>query len=72
MGGNAVMDPTQGHGLYIAQAALVEVVASICRKAREQNIPVEERDKTIDDFRRDVLNIYSVWLIETCAVYGCW
>ena len=33
-------DPAQGHGLYIAQAALVEVVASICRKAREQNMPL--------------------------------
>ena len=36
-------DPNQGHVLYIAQAALVEVVASICRKAREQDMPVEER-----------------------------
>ena len=35
-------DPAQGHGLYIAQAALVEVVASICRKAREQNMPRED------------------------------
>lgn len=57
-------DPTQGHELYIAQAALVEVVASICRKAREQNMPLEERDTTIDDFRRDVQNTYSVWLID--------
>jgi predicted nucleic acid-binding protein len=32
-------DPAQGNGLYIAQAALVEVVASICRKAREKNMP---------------------------------
>ena len=42
-------DPAQGHRLYIAQAALVEVVASICRKAREQHMPLEERDTTIDD-----------------------
>ena len=61
-------DPAQGHGLYIAQAALVEVVASICRKAREQNMPVEERDTTIDDFRRDVQNFYSVWLVDN-ALY---
>lgn len=58
-------DPAQGHGLYIAQAALVEVVASICRKAREQQMPLEERDSTIEDFRRDVQNIYSVWVVNT-------
>jgi uncharacterized protein len=58
-------DPAQGHGFYIAQAALVEVVASICRKAREQQMPLEERDSTIDDFRRDVENIYSVWVVDT-------
>jgi predicted nucleic acid-binding protein len=57
-------DPEQGHELYIAQVALVEVVASICRKAREQNMPLEERDTTIEDFRRDVLNTYSVWLVD--------
>jgi predicted nucleic acid-binding protein len=33
-------DPAQGHGLYIAQTALIEVGASICRKAREQHLPV--------------------------------
>ena len=61
-------DPGQGHGLSIAQAALVEAVASICRKAREQNMPLEERDSTIDDFRRDVQNTYSVWLVDN-ALY---
>ena len=47
----ALHDSTQGHELSIAQTALVEVVASICRKAREQNMPLEERDAIIDDFR---------------------
>ena len=61
-------DPAQGHGLYIAQVALVEVVASLCRKAREQNMPFEERDSTIDDFRRDVHNTYSVWMVDN-ALY---
>ena len=56
---------SQGHGLYIAQAALVEVVASICRKAREQHMPLNERDSTISDFRRDVQNSYSVWMVDT-------
>jgi hypothetical protein len=37
-------DPAQGHGLSIAQAALVEVVASICRKAREYNTLAQERN----------------------------
>ncbi len=70
-------DPNQGHVLYIAQAALVEVVASICRKAREQDIPFEERNATIDDFRRDVRDsIVSGWLttpyillLATCVVH---
>ncbi len=31
-------DPAQGHELYISQAALVEVVATICRKSRELSI----------------------------------
>lgn len=57
-------DPVQGHALYISQAALVEVVATICRKAREQDMPLEERNTTIADFRRDVQNIYSVWRVD--------
>ncbi len=61
-------DPNQGHVLYIAQAALVEVVASICRKAREQDMPLEERNTTIDDFRRDVRSSYSVWVVDN-ALY---
>ncbi len=60
----ALHNPAQGHALYIAQVALVEVVASICRKAREQNMPLNERDSTIDDFRRDVQQTYSVWLVD--------
>lgn len=35
----ALHNSAPGHELYIAQIALVEVVASICRKAREQNMP---------------------------------
>ena len=61
-------DPNQRHVLYIAQTALVEVVASICRKAREQDMPLEERNTTIDDFRRDVRSSYSVWVVDN-AVY---
>ena len=61
-------DPNQDHVLYIAQAALVEVVASICRKAREQDMPLEERNTTIDDFRRDVRSSYSTWVVDS-ALY---
>jgi hypothetical protein len=31
-------------------------------------MPLEERDTTIDDFRRDVQSIYNVWLIDN-ALY---
>ena len=58
----------QGHTLYIAQAALVEVVASICRKAREQDMPPEERNATIEDFRRDVRSFYNAWIVDN-ALY---
>src|SRR2546423_3109000 len=61
-------DPNQRHVLYIAQTALVEVVASICRKAREQDMALEERNTIIDDFRRDVRSSYSVWVVDN-ALY---
>jgi len=52
-------DPEQNHDLFISQAALVEVIAAICRKAREQNIETTRRDKIINRFRTDCNNIYS-------------
>ncbi len=36
-------NPAHSHGLYIAQSAPVEVVAAICRRAREQSISMAER-----------------------------
>ncbi len=51
-------DPEQAHRLYISQAALVEVVATVCRKAREQSIADEERDALIKRFRQDSQNAY--------------
>lgn len=56
-------DPAQGHDLYISQAALVEVVATMCRKAREQSITLAERDALISAFRRDSRTTYNVWLV---------
>src|SRR6266702_2421417 len=68
----ALHDSAQERRLYISQAALVEVVASICRKAREQDMPVEERDATINDFRRDIQSTYSVHLVDhaLCTAAG--
>ena len=69
--------PEQGHNwvrvlhksvqrseLYISQAAFIEVVASICRKAREQKIPIEIRDTIINTFRRSVWRTYGVRLVD--------
>lgn len=61
-------DPAQGHDLHIAQAALVEVVAALCRKAREAAITSAERDSLIDDFRRDTITTYVVRPVTT-AIY---
>src|SRR5947209_18217599 len=52
----ALCDPAQGHELYISQAALVEVVAAICRRTREQSITIAERDRLIEAFRQDCQN----------------
>jgi uncharacterized protein len=61
-------DPAQGHDLYIAQAALVEVVATLCRKAREAAISEADRDSLINDFRNDTATTYAVRLVTT-AIY---
>jgi len=57
----ALCDSTQANRFYISQAALVEVVATICRKAREQSIADEERDDLIETFRQDCRLAYIVW-----------
>lgn len=61
-------DPEQGHDLYISQAALVEVVATICRKAREQKMLTSDRDKLINLFRKDCKNIYTIKRV-TASIY---
>jgi len=61
-------DPAQDHKLYISQVALVEVVAGMCRKAREQSITVAERDTHINTFRQDIQDSYSIRLVTT-AMY---
>jgi predicted nucleic acid-binding protein len=55
----------EGHTLYIAQTALVEEVAAICRKEREQSITIEERDALISLFRQDSKQSYNIWPVTT-------
>src|SRR5438477_10613319 len=61
-------DPTHGHDLFISQAALVEVVASICRKARDHSFTVTDRDTLIDTFREDSQSTYNIQIVNK-AVY---
>src|SRR5260370_23546436 len=53
-----------GSTIFISQATLVEAVATICRKAREQNpaqrITEEERDRLITLFRRNARYQYQI------------
>ncbi len=60
-------NPTQGHELYIAQVTLVEVVAAICRRAREQGITIEDRDTFISTFRQDSQRAYGVRPVTTAT-----
>src|SRR6266704_3717245 len=61
-------DSAQGHKLYISQAALVEVVAAMCRKGREQSITTADRDRLIAKFGRDIQSDYDLWRVTT-AIY---
>ncbi len=65
-------DPAQNHELYISQATLVEVVAAICRRTRQQSITVTDRDRLIRIFRQDCLNTYNILRITgpICASAG--
>jgi uncharacterized protein len=61
----ALCDVAQGHDLYIAQPALVEVVAALCRKERERSITLAERDTLITLFREDSKGSYNIWPVTT-------
>jgi predicted nucleic acid-binding protein len=61
----SLCDSAQQHELYISQAALVEVVATICRRAREQSISLPERDRLISVFRQDSKTSYNMWPVTT-------
>lgn len=57
---SALCNPAAGHTIIISQAALVEVVATLCRKARDGMISVQDRDASISIFRRDARRSYGV------------
>ena len=61
----ALCDDAQGHELYIAQSALVEVVAALCRREREGSITLAERDTLITLFREDSKESYNLWPVTT-------
>ena len=61
----SLCNPAQDHDLYISQVALVEVVAAICRRAREKSISSAERDRLITVFRQDSKQGYNIWPVAT-------
>jgi predicted nucleic acid-binding protein len=64
----ALCDPAAGHIIVISQAALVEAVATLCRKAHDGTISPHDRDRLIAVFHRDVRRSYSLERVTT-AVY---
>jgi len=61
----SLCDPAQRHDLYISQVALVEVVAAMCRREKEQSITSTERDMLIHLFREDSRDRYNIWPVTT-------
>jgi predicted nucleic acid-binding protein len=61
-------NPARGHALFIAQVALAEVVATLCRKERQGVITRAERDTLIDAFHRSRRASYDMVRV-TDAVY---
>jgi uncharacterized protein len=63
-----ICQPDRSNTLYISQATMVEAIATICRKAREQNITVAHRNELITKFRKDYRSHYRVTRV-TNAIY---
>lgn len=65
----AICAPDANHTILISQAALVEAVATFCRKARDTNsgqrIVEADRDRAITLFRRDARRQYNVIPVTT-------
>src|SRR6516162_5715339 len=62
---DTLCDAAMGHEIYIAQSALVEVVAALCRREREGSITLRKRDTLIMLFRKDSRESYNVWPVTT-------
>src|SRR5947207_9789233 len=62
---DALCNAAQGHEIYMAQPALVEVVAALCRREREGSITLAERDALITLFREDSKESYNIWPVTT-------
>src|SRR5207244_1318916 len=54
--------------LYISQAALVEVVAAMCRRTHEQSMTITDRNRLISTFRQDCNDSFNIWPVTT-AIY---
>ena len=62
-------DPANANDLVLAETALIEVIATLCRKARETAINEAERDRLIGEFDIDVQSGY-VLRVVTRDVYA--
>src|SRR5438270_4566760 len=62
---DALCNAAQGHEIYMAQPAIVEVVAALCRREREGSITLAERDALITLFREDSKESYNIWPVTT-------
>src|SRR2546421_9609401 len=62
---DALCNAAQDHEIYMAQPALVEVVAALCRREREGSITLAERDALITLFREDSKESYNIWPVTT-------
>lgn len=63
----SICDAAQQHDLYISQVALVEVVATICRRTREQSISLSDRDRLIAVFRQDSKASYKLRVVQSSS-----
>lgn len=61
----SLCDPAQNHDIQITQIASVEVIAALCRKAREAAITLVERDALIADLRNDMVTTYGMRTVTT-------
>lgn len=56
---SALCDPASGNTIVISQAALVEVVAALCRKGVQGASGKPDRDRAIGLFRKDANESYG-------------